>query len=195
MYLCIDTAASRYGERLADAVGTSDFTHAHRNWHSQTRKRRKLTLLCFLVDLHSLQQAHGERSPACPNRGQVDRMPFIPAAPLDVSHSGLIGWPMAPKHARLSSSGGPGVGGVNKKEDPCSSSSSLWILDAGMVAVYSPRIGKRTRVLNGMVARWFVTIGAVLMLMMQSSLAADGRTPMLSFSCHWEEPRILILIT
>ncbi|XP_013767881.1 UPF0606 protein KIAA1549L isoform X1 [Pundamilia nyererei] len=81
---------------------------------------------------------------------------------------------MAPKHARLSSSGGPGVGGVNKKEDPCSSSSSLWILDAGMVAIYSPRIGKRTRVLNGMVARWFVTIGAVLMLMMQSSLAADA---------------------
>ncbi|XP_030587279.1 UPF0606 protein KIAA1549L isoform X2 [Archocentrus centrarchus] len=81
---------------------------------------------------------------------------------------------MAPKHALLSSSCGPGVGGVNKKKDPCSSSPAAWILDAAMVAVCSPRNGKRTRALNGLVARWFVTIGAVLMLMMQSSLAADA---------------------
>ncbi|XP_040893607.1 UPF0606 protein KIAA1549L [Toxotes jaculatrix] len=83
---------------------------------------------------------------------------------------------MAPKHALLSSSGssGPGVGGINDKEDPCSSSPTSWILDAGMVAVCAPRNGKRTRALNEMMARWFVTIGAVLMLMMQSSLAADA---------------------
>eukprot|EP00064_Thunnus_orientalis_P005102 superscaffoldBa00000487_g5115 len=82
---------------------------------------------------------------------------------------------MAPKHALLSSSGsGPGVGGVNNKEDPRSLCPTAWILDAGMVAVCSPRNGKRTRALDGMLARWFVTIGAVLMLMMQCSLAADG---------------------
>ncbi|XP_049930224.1 UPF0606 protein KIAA1549L [Epinephelus moara] len=83
---------------------------------------------------------------------------------------------MAPKHALLSSSGssGPGVGGVKSKGDPGSSSPTAWILDAGMVAVCSPRNGKRTRALDGMLARWFVTIGAVLMLMLQSSLAADA---------------------
>lgn len=90
---------------------------------------------------------------------------------------------MAPKHALLTSSGssGPGVGGVNNKGDPCSSSPTAWILDAGMVAVCPPRNGKRTRALDGMLARWFVTIGAVLMLMMQSSLAADGKIQMLCY--------------
>ncbi|XP_044047755.1 UPF0606 protein KIAA1549L isoform X2 [Siniperca chuatsi] len=83
---------------------------------------------------------------------------------------------MAPKHALLSSrsSSGPGVGGVNNNGDPRSSSPTAWILDAGMVVVCSPRNGKRTRALDGMLARWFVTISAVLMLMMQSSLAADA---------------------
>nr|XP_046248976.1 UPF0606 protein KIAA1549L isoform X2 [Scatophagus argus] len=83
---------------------------------------------------------------------------------------------MAPKHALLSSSGssGPGVGGVNDKGDPFSSSLTAWILNTGMVTVGSPRNRKRTRALNGLLARCFVTIGAVLMLMMQSSLAADA---------------------
>ncbi|XP_071362370.1 UPF0606 protein KIAA1549L isoform X3 [Trachinotus anak] len=83
---------------------------------------------------------------------------------------------MAPKHALLSSSGssGPGVGGINVKEDPCSSFSTAWILDAGIVAVCTPKNWKRTRALNGMMARWLVTIGTVLMLTMQSSLAADA---------------------
>ncbi|XP_029290196.1 UPF0606 protein KIAA1549L isoform X2 [Cottoperca gobio] len=81
---------------------------------------------------------------------------------------------MAPKHALLSSSGSSGsaVGGVNNKGDP--RSPAAWILHAGMVAVCSPSNGKRTRALDGMLARWFVTIGAVLMLMLQSSLAADA---------------------
>ncbi|XP_018559604.1 LOW QUALITY PROTEIN: UPF0606 protein KIAA1549L [Lates calcarifer] len=83
---------------------------------------------------------------------------------------------MAPKHALLSSSGssGLGVGGINVKEDPCSASPTAWIPDAGMVAVCTPRNGKRKRSLSGMMARWLVIIGAVLMLMMQSSLAADA---------------------
>ncbi|GLD67674.1 UPF0606 protein [Lates japonicus] len=83
---------------------------------------------------------------------------------------------MAPKHALLSSSGssGLGVGGINVKEDPCSASPTAWIPDAGMVAVCTPRNGKRKRSLSGMMARWPVIIGAVLMLMMQSSLAADA---------------------
>ncbi|XP_076589048.1 UPF0606 protein KIAA1549L isoform X2 [Chaetodon auriga] len=79
---------------------------------------------------------------------------------------------MAPKHALLSSSG-PGVGGVNDKGDPCSSSPTAWFLNAGMAAVRSPRNGKRTRALDRMLARWFVTVGAVLMLMIRGSLAAD----------------------
>ncbi|XP_053175490.1 UPF0606 protein KIAA1549L [Scomber japonicus] len=89
---------------------------------------------------------------------------------------------MAPKHALLSSSSSsrrsrrsPGVGGVNNKQDPLSfCPTTAWIMDAGMVAVCSPRNGKRTRALDGMLARWFVSIGAVLMLMMQCSLAADA---------------------
>ncbi|KAG8012927.1 hypothetical protein GBF38_020893 [Nibea albiflora] len=85
---------------------------------------------------------------------------------------------MAPKHALLFSSG-PEVGGVNDKGDPGSSSPAAWMLNAGMLAVCSPGNGKRTRrALDGMLARWFVTVGAVLMLMMQSSSAADGKTPM-----------------
>lgn len=90
---------------------------------------------------------------------------------------------MAPKHALLSSNGssGPRVEGVNRpnKGASCSSSPAPWTLNAGMVAVCSPRNGKRTRALDGMLARWIVTIGAVLMLMMQSSLAADGKALML----------------
>lgn len=90
---------------------------------------------------------------------------------------------MAPKHALLSSSGssGLGVGGINVKEDPCSASPTAWIPDAGMVAVCTPRNGKRKRSLSGMMARWLVIIGAVLMLMMQSSLAADGKSLMLRY--------------
>lgn len=90
---------------------------------------------------------------------------------------------MAPKHALLSSNGssGPRVEGVNRpnKGASCSSSPAPWTMNAGMVAVCSPRNGKRTRALDGMLARWIVTIGAVLMLMMQSSLAADGKALML----------------
>ncbi|KAK1887201.1 Eukaryotic translation initiation factor 3 subunit D-2 [Dissostichus eleginoides] len=77
---------------------------------------------------------------------------------------------MAPKHALLSSSGsgGSGVGGVNTKRDSRASSAVAWVLDTGMVAVCSPR----TRALDGKLARWLVT--AVLVLMLQSSMAADG---------------------
>uniref|UniRef100_A0AAQ6IME1 KIAA1549-like a n=1 Tax=Anabas testudineus TaxID=64144 RepID=A0AAQ6IME1_ANATE len=85
---------------------------------------------------------------------------------------------MAPKHA-LSSSGGssaPEVGGLNGKEETCCCSPTAWIMDAGTVAACSPRNWTGTRVLNGMLARWLVTISAVLMLMTQSSLAihAEG---------------------
>ncbi|XP_029909987.1 UPF0606 protein KIAA1549L [Myripristis murdjan] len=81
---------------------------------------------------------------------------------------------MAPKHALLSSSGsGPGDGGINK-EAPRSFSPTAWTLDAGMVAVCSPRNEKRKRALDGMLARCFLTIGAVLMLMMQGSVAAEA---------------------
>ncbi|KAJ4937929.1 hypothetical protein JOQ06_002558 [Pogonophryne albipinna] len=78
---------------------------------------------------------------------------------------------MAPKHALLSSSGsgGSGVGGVNTKRDSRASSAVAWVLDTGMVAVCSPR----TRALDGKLARWLVT--AVLVLMLQSTMAADGR--------------------
>lgn len=88
---------------------------------------------------------------------------------------------MAPKHVLLSSSscGGPGVGEVNNRGDPRSSDPAAWIQNAGMVFVCSPRNGKRTRAPNGMLC--IVTIGAVLMLMMQSSLAADGKTMMLCY--------------
>jgi len=79
---------------------------------------------------------------------------------------------MAPKHALLSSSGsgGSGVGGVNTKRDSRASSAVAWVLDTGMVAVCSPR----TRALDGKLARCLVT--AVLVLMLQSSMAADGKT-------------------
>lgn len=88
---------------------------------------------------------------------------------------------MAPKHALLSSSG-PEVGGVKNQGEPRSFSAAPWMLRAGMLAVCSPGNGKRTRrALDGMLARCFVSIGAVLMLMMQSSLAADGKTPMLCY--------------
>lgn len=92
---------------------------------------------------------------------------------------------MAPKHALLSSSGtsGPGVEGIDGNEDPRAYSSSsptvAWIQDAGMAAVCTPKSWTRTRALNGMMARWVVTIGTVLVLMMQSSSAADGKTLML----------------
>lgn len=88
---------------------------------------------------------------------------------------------MAPKHALFSSSGssGPEVGGLNSKEEPCCFSPTAWIMDARMVAACSPRKGTRTRAQNGMLDRWFVTIGAVLMLMTQSSLAITGKTLML----------------
>lgn len=85
---------------------------------------------------------------------------------------------MAPKHALFSSSGsgGPEVG-LNSEEETCRFSPSAWIpVDAGMVAACSPRNGTGTRALNGMLARWFVTICAVLMLMTQSSLAINGKT-------------------
>lgn len=88
---------------------------------------------------------------------------------------------MAPKHVLLSDSGSsdPEIGGVKNKGDLHSSSPRAWILNAGMVAACSPSKGKRTRAVFGMLARWFVTIGAVLMLMLQSSLAADGKPLML----------------
>jgi len=78
---------------------------------------------------------------------------------------------MAPKRAlpSRSASSGPGVGGDLFKTG--------WILEAGIVAACSPRNEKKTRSLDGMLARWSVTIAVVLMLMMQSSVAADGENP------------------
>uniref|UniRef100_A0A3P9MJK4 SEA domain-containing protein n=1 Tax=Oryzias latipes TaxID=8090 RepID=A0A3P9MJK4_ORYLA len=78
---------------------------------------------------------------------------------------------MAPKNALRSKStgGGPGVAGLRDKREvePCGSSLTAWMREAGTN-------GSRTRALDGMPARWFVTIGAVLMLMMQSSSAAEA---------------------
>ncbi|KAF3689191.1 UPF0606 protein KIAA1549L [Channa argus] len=81
---------------------------------------------------------------------------------------------MAPTHALFfsSGSGGPVFGEVHNKETP--RSFSAWIADAGMVAAYSPRIRTSTRLFNGMLAQWFVTVGVVLMLMAQSSLATNA---------------------
>ncbi|XP_023811712.1 UPF0606 protein KIAA1549L isoform X2 [Oryzias latipes] len=78
---------------------------------------------------------------------------------------------MAPKNALRSKStgGGPGVAGLRDKREvePRGSSLTAWMREAGTN-------GSRTRALDGMPARWFVTIGAVLMLMMQSSSAAEA---------------------
>ncbi|XP_072242698.1 UPF0606 protein KIAA1549L isoform X2 [Leuresthes tenuis] len=73
---------------------------------------------------------------------------------------------MAPKRAlpSRSASSGPRVGGDLFKTG--------WILEAGIVAACSPRTEKKTRPLDGMLARWSVTIA--VMLMMQSSVAADA---------------------
>ncbi|KAM4572359.1 UPF0606 protein KIAA1549L isoform 2-T2 [Odontesthes bonariensis] len=76
---------------------------------------------------------------------------------------------MAPKRALLSrsASSGPRVGGDLLKTG--------WTLEAGMVAACSPRKVKKTRWLDGMLARWSVTVAVVLM--MQSSVAADAEVP------------------
>uniref|UniRef100_A0A1A7YWT8 KIAA1549-like a n=1 Tax=Iconisemion striatum TaxID=60296 RepID=A0A1A7YWT8_9TELE len=79
---------------------------------------------------------------------------------------------MAPKHALLSSSGPGAWRGTGKTQDSCFRVAC--ILNAGFVAVCSPRNGSRSRVLNGMLSRVFVTISAVLILMMQSCEAADA---------------------
>lgn len=80
---------------------------------------------------------------------------------------------MAPKHALLScSGGGGGVNGEARRAFP----PSAWILDAGMVAVCSPWNGKRTRAQDVMLARCGVILGTALMLMVQCSSAADGKT-------------------
>ncbi|KAK2841849.1 hypothetical protein Q5P01_012049 [Channa striata] len=83
---------------------------------------------------------------------------------------------MAPKHAPLSScgSGGLGVGGERNREAPCSLSPTARMEDAVTVAACSPGIGTGTRLLSGMLARRFATVGALLMLMAQSSMAADA---------------------
>lgn len=88
---------------------------------------------------------------------------------------------MAPKHALFSSSGssGPEVG-LN-----CCFSPTAWIVVARMVAASSPRCGTGTRALSGMLARCFVTIGAVLMLMTQSSLAINGKMSLEQVGCLW----------
>ncbi|XP_040024597.2 UPF0606 protein KIAA1549L-like isoform X2 [Gasterosteus aculeatus] len=84
---------------------------------------------------------------------------------------------MAPKHALLSGSGsGPGAAGLNNRGDPCSSPPAARMTAAGTAAACSPGNGKRTRAPDGLPARRMGTVGAVLMLMLQSSLAAraDG---------------------
>ncbi|XP_037306722.2 UPF0606 protein KIAA1549L isoform X2 [Pungitius pungitius] len=80
---------------------------------------------------------------------------------------------MAPKHALLSS--GSGAGGVNNTRDPRRSSTpTARIADAGTAAACSPRNGKRTRASDWLPARRMGTVGAVLMLMLQSSVAAHA---------------------
>lgn len=106
--------------------------------------------------------------------GRVDRMSFTTKAPLDALHSGLIGWPMDPKHILLCSSGsrGPGVAVVSNNGNHPSFFLAEWILKASAAVVFSPRNSKRTRCVSGM-----LSIGAVvLLLLMQSSLASDGKT-------------------
>lgn len=108
--------------------------------------------------------------------GRVDRMSFTTKAPLDALHSGLIGWPMDPKHILICSSGstgsrGPGVAVVGNNGNHPSFSLAEWILKASAAVVFPPRTSKRTRCVSGM-----LSIGAVLMLLMQSSLASNGKT-------------------
>lgn len=103
---------------------------------------------------------------------------------------------MAPKHALLSGSGsGPGAAGVNNRGEPCSSPPAARMAAAGTAAACSPGNGKRTRAPDGLPARRMGTVGAVLMLMLQSSLAARGKTPIvLSSSNLWSDSLFLIIL-
>lgn len=76
---------------------------------------------------------------------------------------------MDPKRTapRSGGRGGRGVGAVNDNWRRPSLRLAEWTLDAGAAVVSWPR----TRCVSGM-----VSIGAVLMLLMQSSLASDGKT-------------------
>ncbi|XP_068595726.1 UPF0606 protein KIAA1549L [Brachionichthys hirsutus] len=80
---------------------------------------------------------------------------------------------MAPQDALLSSSGG-GPGSGSGVGDPCSCWPTACTLSTEMVSVISPGKRKRTRPLDGMLARGLMSVGAVLMLMMQSSLAVNA---------------------
>ncbi|XP_057693434.1 UPF0606 protein KIAA1549L isoform X1 [Corythoichthys intestinalis] len=80
---------------------------------------------------------------------------------------------MAPKHALLPSSGGRGVG-VGRKAIPKEQLSLCLV--AGNLDMWTPRQGKRTRAMGGMLALCFVSVSAVLMLMIQCSLAAEDVT-------------------
>ncbi|XP_061629096.1 UPF0606 protein KIAA1549L isoform X2 [Phyllopteryx taeniolatus] len=88
---------------------------------------------------------------------------------------------MAPKHALFLSSGGGGCG-VGTKKSPKGQFSPCH-MDAR-----TPRQEKRTRAQGGMLSRCFVTVGAVLMLMIQCSLAADDEAD------HRELERLSVLL-
>lgn len=88
-------------------------------------------------------------------------------------HPGLIGWPMDPKHSLLCSGGsggpgGPGGPGVGSRPSFCRAD---WTLKAASAAALSPRSRGRRRRVSGM-----LSVGAVLMLLMRSSLASDGKS-------------------
>ncbi|XP_077566344.1 UPF0606 protein KIAA1549L isoform X3 [Stigmatopora nigra] len=86
--------------------------------------------------------------------------------PLAVLPPSLIGEPMAPKHVPLPSSG-VGVG----QKAPLIEQLLLYLV-ARNLDVWTPRQRKRTPAMGGMLARRFVSVSAVLMLMIQCSLAA-----------------------
>ncbi|XP_051917946.1 UPF0606 protein KIAA1549L isoform X2 [Hippocampus zosterae] len=79
---------------------------------------------------------------------------------------------MAPKHELFPISEGAGGGhGVGRKKIP--KGQFLPCLVARNLDAWTPRRERRTRALGGMLARCFVTVGTVLMLTIQVSLAAD----------------------
>lgn len=80
---------------------------------------------------------------------------------------------MNPKHILLCSSGSRGlvVAVVSNNEDHPPFCLAEWILQASAAVVFSPRNSKRTRCVSGM-----LSIGVVLMLLIHSSLASDGKT-------------------
>lgn len=71
-------------------------------------------------------------------------------------------------------------GGVNKATRPLGSME--WI-DAEMGTLCSPTKAKKTGALDGRLARCFLTVGIVLLLM-QCSLAAEGKRPLIVSPVH-----------